>query len=649
MLFSTKKQKQNKIQDNIRWGRSLLTTAIIIISVMAASLGVTQYISKMEEERCFELLYNEAGNLADNIETYSQNDQEELEMLSAVISRYQDLSSPELWDILDSYTNVGMMSRIELLLPENIVLTKGGKRIDANGMLSFEAESEKGIHITDRETDIVDQDSYVIRHYVPVKQNDVTIAMLYGVIVPNELPKDVNLNPYNGEGALYLIDGKTGDFLVDTWHPGVTGNMWELGEREMAPGYDSTQLKEGVYNGESNYVVFVSKTVGEYLYFYYEPMAINDWRIAVSVPESVVFKSANNIKRVLNVFIGFELICFIIYFLWMMRYVHNVTSEKQKQLDMVSYIYNVEQLLFNAHEKKENLYAALIMLGEIISVEKISFWIFGENGENQWYFWDFDKPIKERKESNYQGYIWKLLDYFEDGNEIFECHDNDKIKNLFLTEKLSNIYNIIAVPVKGVGGHILGILAACNVKKKHEQAVLLKSIQFSFGMFCSNLKSYTAIQEQGNRDALTGLYNRNRYEQDLPEIYGQHKSFLACVYIDVNGLHEMNNTMGHDKGDKMLRTVASGIKKYFDTEYIYRTGGDEFVLFIPDVDEEDLKIQSEKLATELSNANYYISVGIGCGKNLSSLSLLIKEAEQKMYVEKKKYYEKHDRRRNPRN
>lgn len=127
MLFSTKKQKQNKIQDNIRWGRSLLTTAIIIISVMAASLGVTQYISKMEEERCFELLYNEAGNLADNIETYSQNDQEELEMLSAVISRYQDLSSPELWDILDSYTNVGMMSRIELLLPENIVLTKGGK------------------------------------------------------------------------------------------------------------------------------------------------------------------------------------------------------------------------------------------------------------------------------------------------------------------------------------------------------------------------------------------------------------------------------------------------------------------------------------------------------------------------------------------
>lgn len=649
MLFSTKKQKQNKIQDNIRWGRSLLTTAIIIISVMAASLGVTQYISKMEEERCFELLYNEAGNLADSIETYSQNDQEELEMLSAVISRYQDLSSPELWDILDSYTNVGMMSRIELLLPENIVLTKGGKRIDANGMLSFEAESEKGIHITDRETDIVDQDSYVIRHYVPVKQNDVTIAMLYGVIVPNELPKDVNLNPYNGEGALYLIDGKTGDFLVDTWHPGVTGNMWELGEREMAPGYDSTQLKEGVYNGESNYVVFVSKTVGEYLYFYYEPMAINDWRIAVSVPESIVFKSANNIKRVLNVFIGFELICFIIYFLWMMRYVHNVTSEKQKQLDMVSYIYNVEQLLFNAHEKKENLYAALIMLGEIISVEKISFWIFGENGENQWYFCDFDKPIKERKESNYQGYIWKFLDYFEDGNEIFECHDNDKIKNLFLTEKLSNIYNIIAVPVKGVGGHIFGILAACNVKKKHEQAVLLKSIQFSFGMFCSNLKSYTAIQEQGNRDALTGLYNRNRYEQDLPEIYGQYKSFLACVYIDVNGLHEMNNTMGHDKGDKMLRTVASGIKKYFDTEYIYRTGGDEFVLFIPDVDEEDLKIQSEKLATELSNANYYISVGIGCGKNLSSLSLLIKEAEQKMYVEKKKYYEKHDRRRNPRN
>ena len=121
----------------------------------------------MEEERSFERLYEEAGNLADNVLRYSENDQEELEMLSAVISQYRNLSSPKLWNLLDSYTNVGMMSRIELLLPGDVVLTSGGESVDASGLLSFEAEAAKGIHITNREIDIIHRDTYVARHYVP--------------------------------------------------------------------------------------------------------------------------------------------------------------------------------------------------------------------------------------------------------------------------------------------------------------------------------------------------------------------------------------------------------------------------------------------------------------------------------------------------
>lgn len=60
----------------------------------------------------------------------------------------------------------------------------------------------------------------------------------------------------------------------------------------------------------------------------------------------------------------------------------------------------------------------------------------------------------------------------------------------------------------------------------------------------------------------------------------------------------------------------------------------------------NLKAQTEDLISALENAGYYISVGIQCDKNISSISPLIKAAEQKMYAEKKKYYEKYDRRRN---
>ena len=144
---------------------------------------------------------------------------------------------------MDSYTNIGMMSRIELL-PGDIVLTEGGSRIEAGGLLSFEEEAAKGIHITNRETDILDSSTYVVRHYVPVKQDGQTVAMLYGVILPGELPEGINLNAYGEKAALYIIDGKTGDFLLDTWHPGATGKIWALGEREMAPGYNADQLRQ---------------------------------------------------------------------------------------------------------------------------------------------------------------------------------------------------------------------------------------------------------------------------------------------------------------------------------------------------------------------------------------------------------------------
>ncbi len=645
MLIGIKNRKQRKTKNDIRWGHSLIMTGILIFLIAAASFGVTNYISHMEEERSFERLYEEAGNLADNVRRYSENDQEELEMLSAVISQYRNLSSPKLWNLLDSYTNVGMMSRIELLLPGDVVLTSGGESVDASGLLSFEAEAAKGIHITNREIDIIHRDTYVARHYVPVMRDDKIIAMLYGVIVLGELPEDVNLNPYGGRGALYIIDGNTGDFLIDTWHTGETGNIWALGEREMAPGYDSNQLKQGLTNGESQYVVFVSKTIGEYLYFYYEPMEINDWRIAVSVPESVVFENANTIKWILKVFLVFELTCFGIYFLWMMYYVRSVTNEKQERLDTINYMYTVEQLLFSAHEKQENVYAALEKLGSIISAGKVSFWISETNGENKWYLWEEGKPIKKYRETNGQKNAGKLKEFFSAGNGVYESWDEKEFREIFPVEELPDIYNVMAVPVEGVGGHICGILAAYNVKDGHEQIALLKNIQFSFGMFCNNLKNYTDIQEQGNRDTLTGLYNRNRYERDLSEIYAQYKSSLACVYIDANGLRETNNTKGHHYGDEMLRTVAKEIQCHFDTEYIYRTGGDEFVLFIPEADEATLKTQSKKLEAVLANMNYYISVGIRSGRNISSLPLLIKEAEQRMYIEKKKYYEKHDRRR----
>ena len=219
--------------------------------------------------------------------------------------------------------------------------------------------------------------------------------------------------------------------------------------------------------------------------------------------------------------------------------------------------------------------------------------------------------------------------------------------------------NGVAMPMEGFGvfqipeetcedlyGSICGILVSCNMKGGKADVSLLESVKFSFGMFCHNLTSFTIAKERGEMDMLTGLYNRNRYESDLSVIGKRYQSSIACVYMDVNGLHELNNTNGHSAGDTMLKTVAEQIRNSFGTESAYRIGGDEFIIFVLDKPEEEVDRLCRQLARTLEEENYHISVGVQWEKNISSLSALIKAAEKKMYAAKKMYYaqEANDRR-----
>ncbi len=625
--------------NKIHWEKSITVTVLMIILIISISYGVIQWINHREEESSFDRLHEEAGKIASHIEENAESDREKLELIAGVAAQYEDLSSQSLWEFLDSYADMGTISKIEILLPGNTVLTAGGQRVDAEGILDFEEEAAQGPHITNREQDLTDS-SYIVRNYVPVIRDGETAAMLYGVIRMKDLPDELSEFTFGGKASIYIIDGESGDFLVDTWHSFEGGNMWALGERKMAPGYNHEQLKQGVIDGKNGYVVFVSRTVGEYLYFYYEPIRINEWRIALSVPESIAFEKAYEVRNVLNIILIFESIAFILYFLWMIRYARKETSEKQHKLDTINYMYDVEKLLFNAHENKENITAALEKIAQILQAERVGLWIVGKSRGDVAFLWKRDKNAKDQAEAVQKENIYALLEYFEEGNSAFAADNAEMLKEKLPKNEHDMIYNIAAVPIQDLDGSICGILVSCNMKGKKADVSLLESVKFSFGMFCHNLTSFTMAKEQGEMDMLTGLYNRNRYESDLSVIRARYQGSMACVYIDVNGLHELNNTNGHGAGDTMLKTVALQIRNSFGTESAYRIGGDEFIIFVPDKPAETVDRLCRQLAETLEKENYYISVGVQWEKNVTSLSALIKAAEKKMYMAKKMYYEK---------
>lgn len=157
------------------------------------------------------------------------------------------------------------------------------------------------------------------------------------------------------------------------------------------------------------------------------------------------------------------------------------------------------------------------------------------------------------------------------------------------------------------------------------------------------------IEYISQTDLLTGVKNRNHYENRLPKYPNQCKSNLICVYGDVNGLHEMNNRYGHHAGDRMLRVVASTMQAYFGTEHTYRIGGDEFAAFKPDAPLEEVSAEIERMKQELASEGYYVSFGIAEREKAQGafpMRELIKEAENGMYAAKREFYRQaeHNRR-----
>lgn len=140
-------------------------------------------------------------------------------------------------------------------------------------------------------------------------------------------------------------------------------------------------------------------------------------------------------------------------------------------------------------------------------------------------------------------------------------------------------------------------------------------------------------------DQLTGTLNRNSFELQLrkgPELGA--KTYTA-IYVDVNGLHDMNNTEGHAAGDEMLRYVAQSIQGIFGRENTYRIGGDEFVALGLDRREAEVRERVRLLQNQVSAAGYHIAVGIGFQKKEAlNVTALIREAERQMYEDKDSYY-----------
>lgn len=177
---------------------------------------------------------------------------------------------------------------------------------------------------------------------------------------------------------------------------------------------------------------------------------------------------------------------------------------------------------------------------------------------------------------------------------------------------------------------------------------LMLSVLIFFWIISSSKKSAEINQKLNfiaNYDTLTNCKNRNCYLSALNSISNSNYESLGCIYIDANGLHETNNLLGHQAGDAMLKAIADELFHLFPHNEVYRIGGDEFVVFSMNQDEQEIHNKMKIAKNNLRHQGYEISVGIEWKNKGVDIKAIIDVAEKNMQNEKQHYYKENGKER----
>jgi len=155
---------------------------------------------------------------------------------------------------------------------------------------------------------------------------------------------------------------------------------------------------------------------------------------------------------------------------------------------------------------------------------------------------------------------------------------------------------------------------------------------------------------QALEDALTGLWNRRAFDQDIEAELARavrHHYPVTVVMADLDGLKAINDKQGHGMGDSLLRTFAEALKICFRKgDRLYRLGGDEFALLLSHADAGSfgsviVKVQEAIVFTRQQTQLAEVDVSIGCAsfpQEASSQGELVRLADERMYGQKRAHH-----------
>ncbi len=251
---------------------------------------------------------------------------------------------------------------------------------------------------------------------------------------------------------------------------------------------------------------------------------------------------------------------------------------------------------------------------------------------------DFYSIVRERARTGlYSDDVDEFLKSFTKENVL----DEIKNKGAYIHEhRLYMSGSLIYVILKAVMTYedgkpvlIVGVINTDDQVKKEQEYV----------------KNLSEAQNKANLDELTGVRNKHAYaemQQQLDKMIKQGEILrFAVIVFDINDLKKVNDTLGHQAGDRFIKRGCDIICRIFAHSPVYRVGGDEFVVIAKGNDYRDV----EFLMDQVANSNYrniesgdvLVAAGMAKYDNDECLDKVFERADVAMYNDKKKL--KHDK------
>ena len=154
------------------------------------------------------------------------------------------------------------------------------------------------------------------------------------------------------------------------------------------------------------------------------------------------------------------------------------------------------------------------------------------------------------------------------------------------------------------------------------------------------------LRQMVTTDGLTGCRNRRFFDQVISREVQRHRRYgipLSMVFVDIDRFKAVNDTMGHEGGDRVLQEVAAFlVRNVREADYVFRWGGDEFLILISCTESEALRkareLQEAFAESEARALPPGVGLSIGCAEvpsTASDIMALVNVADERMYLNKR--------------